>query len=159
MEKDLQPAKAAFPPTNSPLSNAPCNTPGSWEPSTSKELSTKPPTLDVYRTGCPSAPCQAAMSSRGGKAVEQGQKSDCGHSGEAGQQTARRGRGWNKSITQCFSSGNLEEDPSLIRELQGMALSTGMLDLPCLSPHLLLPQFPFTNSQSFAFPYSHLFKS
>jgi len=63
--------------------------------------------------------------------------------GGSGEADSQAGCGQNKSIIQHFSSrkagGNLEEDPAPIGELQGTALSAGVLDLPCLSPHLLLP--------------------
>lgn len=161
MEKDLQPAKAAFPPTNSPLSNAPCNVSGSWEPSTSEELSTKPPALDVYRMGCPSAPCQATVSSRGGKAVERGQKSNCKHSGEAGQQAARRVAA---GINQLSNVSHPERQEGTWRKIQLQSGSCrGRLCLLAFWTFPAFPltscsQFPFTNSQSFVFPYSHLFK-
>lgn len=161
MEKDLQRAKAAFPPTNSPLLNAPCNTPGSWEPSASKELSSKPPTLDVYRTGCPSAPCQATVSSRGGKAVERGRESDCRHSGEAGQQPARRVAA---GINQLPNVSHPERQEGTWRKIQLRSGSCrGRLCPLAFWTFLAFPltscsQFLFANSQSFAFPYFHLFK-
>jgi len=160
LEKDLQPAKATFPPTNSPPSNAPCNTPGSWEPSASEELSTKPPTLDVYRTGCPSAPCQATVSSRGGKAVKRGQQSDCRHSGEAGKQIARRVAA---RINQLSNISHLERQEGTWRKIQlrsgscrGQLCLLAFWTFPAF-PLTSCSQFPFTTSQSFTFPYSYPF--
>lgn len=83
-KKDLQPAKVAFPPTNSPLLTAPRNILRSWEPSASKELSTEPPALGAHKLGCPSAPCQGTVCWWGGRAAERGRKAAAGTRGKRG---------------------------------------------------------------------------
>lgn len=114
-KKYLQPAKVAFPPTNSPLLTAPRNIPGSWEPSASKELSTEPPALDACKMGCPSAPCQGTVSWWGGRAVEQGMRAAAGARGEAGQPTARWGMA---GINQLSNVYHLERQEETQRKLQ-----------------------------------------
>lgn len=69
--------------------------------------------------------------------------------------------GQNKSIIQRFSSGkaggNLEEDPAPIGSCRGRLCPLAFwtfLSFPLIS----CSPFPFTSSQPFAFPYSHLVK-
>lgn len=108
-KKDLQPAKVAFPPTNSPLSTAPHNMPGSWEPSASKELSTEPPALGAHKMGRPSAPCQGTVCWWGGRAAERGRKAAAGAQGETGQPTARWGTARINQLSNVYHLGRQEE--------------------------------------------------